>query len=552
MKHKLVRFFAIFLLMAHGSISYAQNAEIKGTVLDKDGNPLIGATVSVKGDLSKSTMTDMDGGFTLQNVDKNSIVSISFIGFETQEVKVGNKLSLRVVLNEDDTSLNEVVVIGYGTQKKETLTGAISTLSGDNVVTTKTSSVAQNLQGKIAGVQIRQQDGQPGSFSSMVQIRGFGNPLYVIDGVARDSGEGASEFQRMNSEDIESISVLKDGSAAIYGMNAANGVIIITTKKGKKGKPKFNYNGSVTAIFPTAMMEVMNAAQYTEITNDISMNSGTGPTITPEELELWRKGGPGYESTDWLAKVFKKSAFSQNHTLSVEGGSDKMTYYASFGYAHDGDLTKGGDFNYEKYTLRSNFTAQLSKYLKAEVNISGRYDVTNSPNQGIFELLFKSTLMRPTSGVYANNNPEYYNAAYPFLDNPVVAMNGDLSGLNSKRGRSLQSTASLTYDVPWVKGLSAKFMASFDARDSRETHERKLYQLYSYNTQNDTYDISKTVNDPSSLYLGTSTSNNLNLQAQLFYKTTIAQYHNISVMGAYELNHGWNDNVSATREYDIY
>ena len=198
MKHKLVRFFAIFLLMAHGSISYAQNAEIKGTVLDKDGNPLIGATVSVKGDLSKSTMTDMDGGFTLQNVDKNSIVSISFIGFETQEVKVGNKLSLRVVLNEDDTSLNEVVVIGYGTQKKETLTGAISTLSGDNVVTTKTSSVAQNLQGKIAGVQIRQQDGQPGSFSSMVQIRGFGNPLYVIDGVVRDSGDGASEFQRMN------------------------------------------------------------------------------------------------------------------------------------------------------------------------------------------------------------------------------------------------------------------------------------------------------------------------------------------------------------------
>lgn len=552
MKHKLVRFFAIFLLMAHGSISYAQNAEIKGTVLDKDGNPLVGATVSVKGDLSKSTMTDMDGGFTLQNVDKNSIVSISFIGFETQEVKVGNKLSLRVVLNEDDTSLNEVVVIGYGTQKKETLTGAISTLSGDNVVTTKTSSVAQNLQGKIAGVQIRQQDGQPGSFSSMVQIRGFGNPLYVIDGVVRDSGDGASEFQRMNSEDIESISVLKDGSAAIYGMNAANGVIIITTKKGKKGKPKFNYNGSVTAIFPTAMMEVMNAAQYTEITNDISMNSGTGPTITPEELELWRKGGLGYESTDWLDEVFKKSAFSQNHTLSVEGGSDKMTYYASFGYAHDGDLTKGGDFNYEKYTLRSNFTAQLSKYLKAEVNISGRYDVTNSPNQGIFELLFKSTLMRPTSGVYANNNPEYYNAAYPFLDNPVVAMNGDLSGLNSKRGRSLQSTASLTYDVPWIKGLSAKFMASFDAGDSRETHERKLYQLYSYNTQNDTYDISKTVNDPSSLYLGTSTSNNLNLQAQLFYKTTVAQYHNISVMGAYELNHGWNDNVSATREYDIY
>lgn len=196
--------------------------------------------------------------------------------------------------------------MGYGTQKKQTLTGAISTLSGDKVLTTKSTSVAQSLQGKIAGVQIRQQDGQPGSFSSMVQIRGFGSPLYVIDGVVRDSGDGGSEFQRLNPEDIENISVLKDGAAAIYGMNAANGVVIITTKKGRKGKARFNYNGSFTAIFPTSMMKVMNAAQYAEISNELSMNAGTGPTTTPEELAKWQAGGPGYESTDWLDAVFKK------------------------------------------------------------------------------------------------------------------------------------------------------------------------------------------------------------------------------------------------------
>lgn len=547
-----LRIFLINIFFSFCLWSYAQNNLIKGVVLDEIGNPLIGATVLIEGHSDKSTITNIDGEFQLENIDKNSIISISFIGFKTQNVKIGGKKFLRVVLSEDKTELDEVVVVGYGTQKKETLTGSVSTLDGDNLITTKTSSVAQNLQGKIAGVQIRQQDGQPGSFSSMVQIRGFGSPLYVIDGVVRDNGDGGAEFQRMNSEDIENISVLKDGAAAIYGMNAANGVIIITTKKGKKGKPKFNYNGSLTAIFPTSMMEVMNAAQYTEITNDISMNMGTGPTVTPEELEKWRKGGLGYESTDWLGEVFKNNAFSQQHTLSVEGGSDKMTYYASFGYAHDGDLTKGGDFSYEKYTLRSNFTAQLSKYLKAEVNISGRYDVTTSPNQGIFELLFKSTLMRPTSGVYANNNTAYYNAAYPFLDNPIVAMNGDLSGLNSSRGRSMQSTASLTYDIPWVKGLKAKFMASYDAGDNRGTNERKIYQLYSYDSKNDSYDVSKTVNDPSSLFLGVTTSNNLNLQAQLSYKMTIAKDHNISLMGTYELNHGWNDGVSATREYDIY
>lgn len=540
----------IMLLCA--TMVYAQHAQFKGQVIDQEGNPLVGATVVVKGANNKNAVADMSGEFVLQNLEKNAVLQISYIGFQTQEVRIGAENSVRVVLKEDEAVLGEVVVVGYGTQKKQTLTGAISTLSGDKVLTTKSTSVAQSLQGKIAGVQIRQQDGQPGSFSSMVQIRGFGSPLYVIDGVVRDSGDGGSEFQRLNPEDIENISVLKDGAAAIYGMNAANGVVIITTKKGRKGKARFNYNGSFTAIFPTSMMKVMNAAQYAEISNELSMNAGTGPTTTLEELAKWKAGGPGYESTDWLDAVFKKSAGSQQHTLSVEGGSDKMTYYASFGYAHDGDLTRGGDFNYERYTMRSNFTAQLSKYLKAEVNVSGRYDVTNAPIQGVFDLLFKSTLMRPTSGVYANNNSEYYNAAYPFLDNPVAAMNGDLTGMNTSRGRSLQSTATLTYDVPWVKGLKAKLMTSYDASDNRTSHERKLYQLYSYNSQNESYDISKTINDPSSLYVNMNNGNNLNIQAQLSYSTTIARDHNISLMAMYEMNHGWNDNVSATREYEIY
>lgn len=491
------------------AVGYAQQVQFKGLVVDQEGNPLIGATVIVKGDKRQNTITDLSGEFRLQNLAEGATLQISYIGFRTEEVKIGKESFAKVILKEDEAVLNEVVVVGYGTQKKQTLTGAISTLSGETVLTTKSTSVAQSLQGKIAGVQIRQQDGQPGGFSSMVQIRGFGSPLYVIDGVVRDSGDGGSEFQRMNPEDIESISVLKDGAAAIYGMNAANGVVIITTKKGRQGKARFSYNGSFTAIFPTSMLEVMNAYQYSEIANEVSMNVGTGPTTTPEELAKWREGGPGYESTDWLDAVFRKSAGSQQHTLSVEGGSDKMTYYASFGYARDGDLTRGGDFNYERYTMRSNFTAQLSKYLKAEVNVSGRYDVTNAPIQGIFELMFKSTLMRPTSGVYANNNPEYFNAAYPFQDNPVTAMNGDITGLNSNRGRSMQSSATLTYDVPWIKGLKAKLMTSYDASDSRTTHERKLYQLYSWNSPNQSYDVSKTINDPSSLYVSAGNGNNL-------------------------------------------
>ena len=552
-KHKndWVRVVVGCILLGCAVLAHAQQKQLKGLVTDQNGAPLIGATVLVEGS-SHHTVTDLSGTFVLQDLPEDALLRISYIGFQTQKVRMGKENPLKVVMKEDEAVLNEVVVVGYGIQKKQTLTGAISTLGGDKVLTTKSTSVAQSLQGKIAGVQVRQQDGQPGAFSSMVQIRGFGSPLYVIDGVVRDSGDGASEFQRMNPEDIENISVLKDGSAAIYGMNAANGVVIITTKKGKKGKARFNYNGSFTVLFPTTMLEVMNAAQYSEIANELSVNTGTGPITTPEELARWRQGGPGYESTDWLDKVFRNSAASQQHTLSVEGGGDRMTYYASFGYAHDGDLTRGGDFDYKRYTMRSNFTAHLSKYLKAEVNVSGRYDITTSPIQGVFELLFKSTLMRPTSGVYANNNRDYYQAAAPFLDNPVAAMNGDVSGLNTGRGRSMQTSATLTYEVPWVKGLKANFMASYDANDSRTTHERRLYQLYSYNPQSETYDVSKRINDPGSLYLGVSNGNNLNIQAQVSYAATLAKDHNFSLMAMYEMNHAWSDNVSASREYEIY
>lgn len=178
------------------AVGYAQQVQFKGLVVDQEGNPLIGATVIVKGDKRQNTITDLSGEFRLQNLAEGATLQISYIGFRTEEVKIGKESFAKVILKEDEAVLNEVVVVGYGTQKKQTLTGAISTLSGETVLTTKSTSVAQSLQGKIAGVQIRQQDGQPGGFSSMVQIRGFGSPLYVIDGVVRDSGDGGSEFQR--------------------------------------------------------------------------------------------------------------------------------------------------------------------------------------------------------------------------------------------------------------------------------------------------------------------------------------------------------------------
>lgn len=227
----------LFVMLAC-SQAFTQGLRVTGTVTGSTGETLPGVNIVVKG-TTNGAMTDTEGRYVLENVSSSAIIQFSFIGYRTQEIPAGNRAVIDVVLAEDVLGLEEVVVIGYGTQKKETLTGAITQIKSEEILTTKSTSVVSNIQGKLAGVLIRQQSGEPGMFTSMVSIRGFGTPLLVIDGVARD---GMSDFERLNPEDIESISVLKDASAAIYGMNADNGVIIVTTKKGTRGTP----NSSLT------------------------------------------------------------------------------------------------------------------------------------------------------------------------------------------------------------------------------------------------------------------------------------------------------------------
>lgn len=246
---------------------------VTGKVVDVNGEPVIGANVFEKG-TANGSITDINGNFTLSASRENPVLEISFIGYLSQTVKVKSGDPITITLSENNQLLDEVVVVGYGTQKKGNLTGAISTIKSNEITTTTHSSLAQNLQGKIPGLQIRQQSGAPGEFNTMINIRGFGEPLYVIDGIARD---GSVEFQKLNPNDIENISILKDASAAIYGLNAANGVVLVTTKKGAHGKPMFSYNGVVGWQKPTDVPKMANASQILEMLNDANINSGVGP-----------------------------------------------------------------------------------------------------------------------------------------------------------------------------------------------------------------------------------------------------------------------------------
>ena len=332
---------------------------VSGKVTDDKGEPIIGASVTSP---IKSTMTDVDGTFSL-DIPIGTEIEVTYLGFKSYKIKVSDANYLDIRLEEDNVKLDDIVVVGYGVQKKESLTGAISNIKSDEIIKTKSPSLAQSIQGKVSGLRIRQQDGEPGQFRSDINVRGLGTPLFIIDGIVRD---GADAFQRLNPEDIESISFLKDGTAAIYGMNSANGAIIVTTKRGAKGKTKITLSSNIGISKPTDIPKMTNAAQYMEMRNDAAILGEGNPLVTKEELALWKQGAPGYESANLYDDVFRKYSVQHQHTISMQGGSDNVSYFGSLGYARDESLLKSKDLNYDKYTFRSNADIKITNGLVAE------------------------------------------------------------------------------------------------------------------------------------------------------------------------------------------
>ncbi|MCK9331138.1 MAG: TonB-dependent receptor plug domain-containing protein, partial [Candidatus Cloacimonetes bacterium] len=275
------------------SAQQQQKKEISGRVIDESGETIIGANIIEKG-TTNGTVTDFNGNFSLL-IEDDAILHVSYIGYYQQDIPMSGKTSIEIVLVEDTKTLDEVVVVGYGTQSKKTLTGAISSIKSDEIVASKSSNLVNKLQGKISGLNIRINTEQPGIYDNAINIRGFGTPLFIIDGVERPG----SDFQRLASEDIESITILKDASAAIYGLNAANGVVMITTKTGSNQKTKFQFSSNFGFSKPTNTVPLSDAYQYNLLRTEADLNYGNAPYMSQEDLELWKTGGPGYESTDW-------------------------------------------------------------------------------------------------------------------------------------------------------------------------------------------------------------------------------------------------------------
>jgi TonB-linked SusC/RagA family outer membrane protein len=519
---------------------------IKGTVTDEKGETLAGVNVLIKG-TNNGVATDINGEYSIEVPDANAFLVFSYIGYISQEIAVGNKLLINVILVVDSETIEEVVVIGYGSKRKETLTGSVTSISNREIQTTTAVSIAQKLQGKVAGLQIRQLGGEPGTFNNMINIRGFGTPLYVIDGVIRG---GSSEFQRLNPDDIESISFLKDASAAIYGFGAANGVIIVTTKKGSKEKTSFNFSSVVGFMKPTDIPRMATASEWIQMRNDAAIFGTGAPFLTKEEMQKYIDGAPGYESTDWYDVTMKNAAMQEQHNISATGGNEKTQYYFGLGYFNEKGLLKSDDIEYKRFNLRSNITTELAKNLKGELLISGLYDNRTTPGEN-FHNIFKGTRVTlPNQGPFANNNPDYPAVAAPSNQNPLTLSNRDITGYSDNDNNNLQTTMALTWDVPFVKGLSIKGLAAFDRNSYQDKDLYKPFKEFTYINNN--YVASQ--QRVGTAFISNSFTNfsRLTVQAQANYNMVFAKKHSIGATAVFEQRQEWARTSSLKRIYDFY
>ena len=530
----------IILKKAPSSLSVnQQNKTIKGKVLDDLGVPVIGANVVVKG-TTVGTITDIDGNFTLE-VPANAVLEVSYVGYATLDVKVGNQRNLSITMKEDSHALQELVVVGYGTQKKATLTGAVAAIASDEIMTTKNENVENMLTGKIPGVRIVQKSSEPGDFNNSFEIRGMGNPLVIVDGVPRDN------MNRINPNEIESISILKDASAAVYGVRAANGVVLITTKKGKGGKVEFDYNGSVGWQTPSGLPETMNAVEYMTLMNENAVNNGRDILYKQSDFDPYLNGTK--QSTDWAASALRNAAPQTQHNFSATGSTEKVNYFANFGYLKQEGFWKTGDLDYERFNVRSNVSAQLTDDLKLEVLLGGMMDTKNASAKDTWTVFKSIWTQVPIWPLYANDREGYYyNAADS--DHPMVITDSDLYGYSKNQMKQFQSTFNVEYNIPFVDGLKAKASYSYDYTLWDEKRFEKKYNLYTYDPETDKYNTFVGHN-PSNVWRKKRDKVNTLLQLSLDYHHVFNELHDVSVLALYEESTASMDNFYARRELSL-
>lgn len=502
---------------------FAQQITVQGVVKAQTGETVIGASVMEKG-TTNGTITGIDGDFSL-NMSPNGTLVVSFVGYKTQEVQVKGQKQLQVVLSEDAEMLDEVVVIGYGTMKKSDLTGAVSSIGNKDIKDSPVSNLGQAIQGKISGVQIVDA-GKPGDNVS-IKIRGLGSinncdPLVVIDGVPTDLG-----LSSLNMADVERLDVLKDASAtAIYGSRGANGVVMITTKRGTEGKGKLAVSANYSFQNATNVPSLLNAAQYAELSNDMMVNSGRNPNpewANPSEL------GAG---TDWMDELLRTGVM-QNYTVSYSGGNEKSHYYVSGGFLDQSGIVKS--VNYRRFTFQSNSDAQVLKWLKFSNNITFSADTKKSGSYNIGDAL-KALPIYPVKNEDGSwSGPDGNSEWYGSTRNPIGP-----TELNKSQTDGYNFLANLTAELTFTKWLKFKSTFGYDA---------KFWFIDNFTPK---YNWKPTPTEETSRYKSDNKSFTYLWDNYFLFDHTFAEKHRVGLMAGMSAQWNTNDYLNAQKNVFMF
>lgn len=471
----------IFYLMVVTQQVVAQ-VVVSGKITDQDtGVPLAGATVKELDGQGNAT-TDDAGMFSISVSSAEATLMVSYIGYQSQEVSLSGRKTVDISLLIGDAALDEVVVVGYGTQKKINLTGAVSTVQSKDLVKVPSANVSEVLIGKAPGLFAKQGQGVPGSDYANLSIRGYDAPLILVDGVE-------TSWTRMDPNEIESVSVLKDAAAAVYGARAGNGVILITTKRGKTGEPAITYTGNYTIQQPTTMPEFVSSWKYAELLREGELNNGLPFTYSEEEIQKFKNGGdPNYVNESWYDAAFVKWAPMQSHNLTVSGGTDRVKYNMTAGYLNQASMYQSGDMSFNRYNIRSNVDAQISKRLSAFFDLSYRNEERLAPQTELDDIwinlktalpMWPATLPDPSKG----------GAYSGFLArSPVAQTIRDMSGFNDNLQRYFNGRLGLKYEVPGIQGLHVNATLNYAINSAFTKVQDRPFEIFSYDYESGEYE----------------------------------------------------------------
>ena len=536
----LVKDRQIILTTANPEMGFAQQQKsISGKVTDSSGEGLPGVSVVVKG-TTTGTITDSNGSYSISNVPENATLQFSFIGMKSQEIKVVAQNSINVILEEETVGIDEVVAIGYGTQKKGTLTSSVSVVKADDIRKSTVSDVSNTLAGKAAGLIVRNFNAEPGKDASSIFVRGVSttgdnNALVVIDGIPDRS------LSLIDINDIESVTVLKDASAvAPYGSRGANGVILVTTKRGKVGKPTINYTTYYGISQPTRLPKYASSADYARMFNEASKNEGKAEPFSADDIAKYAAGNnPNYPNTQWWDEIVKKDPIQSQHNLSVSGANENVSYYLSLGAFRQDGYFSNADFN--KYNTRANIDAKITKDIKVSLDLYGFTSNKNQPIKSSGQASTWDFLEAPSRvpSIWPVKNADGHYIKSSVGNNAVADI--ELAGYSLTKNNNFNGTLTAEYKPSFISGLTFKGLGVYDYGVSHNKLWRTPFSMWRMvDRVNGIYEEDKPSNSPS-LYELANFSATKQFEFHIDYKRTFADKHNLGALFVFNRTE-WNSN----------